>query len=323
MAVYGMNGDGQPYYDPITQDLYLYPESGTGDPIAWNPSCVAFKYREQLETRKAKARAFTTQSMNYPFPVNGSIDQKANHFNNRSPPAIWFNETRGLWSTHYYSAYLTRNPNYNLPVSGTDHITQFLNLNNTIVTLPYSDILHPYVAWSDYCVVEYSGNLLQGKKFPKLGSLNSLSEDMFDSLMYIDSQDKVIMIPPTSLTLNIVSGSINASFTDNRVLSVYLHDSGSQLFGIKNDILFFLGHIETAASITIKFVNLLFFSNFSTWNLNDKKSFIRYPNYNEINIIESEFIGATKNPAKQQTLNECLIPINEILKNIKEKIEEI
>lgn len=329
MAMFDMNSDGYPDYDPITQDLFIYPESGVGNPVQWNTQCIAYEYREQLETRKAKPRQFTTDPPS-PWdnrPVDLPANQRANWQNNEIPPALWFSENRGVWCDHYYSALPTRNPNLPLPVSGINHITQFLNLQNQIIVLDRLQILHPYNWYSDLAAVEYSGNLLQNKKFPKFANINEVSKNDFDKFMYIDSQDKVIFIEKENIVFQVTTFATDDVFNlssykinygpliknDPRIMFTYTHDSGSQLFGIyKNDV-YFLSSVLVAGSYPI----IPFLSNSAILktfeNLSATGSNVIDPNFETIQLTKS------KNPSsnvsdmpKQQTLDQIFSELNNI-----------
>jgi hypothetical protein len=223
--IFDNNRDGIADYDPITQDLYLYNETNTGNPIAWNPNCVVYQYREYLETRRAKQRIFFNQLA--PEPPGSPLSQKPNYWNNQgvgvqSAPYMWVSPSRGLFSSHYWGLGLNdackRRDIFADQIGGSWATTDFnfLNLNNNLVTLDKSklrfgwewvEIVPGGGSWnitnrksfSDLAIFEYTGTEMQGKKFPKIGNNYDIGKDTFDFYFVIDSQDKVKIIETESI----------------------------------------------------------------------------------------------------------------------------
>lgn len=275
-----MDGSGTPNYDPVTQDLYLYNETNTGDPIAWNPNCVVYKYREYLETRRAKPRDFFNP-VGFPEPPGTTLSQKPNYWNNlgvgsNTAPYIFANANRGIFCSHYWSSDGYKRLNlYVSNIQSWTYTLKFLNLNNELVTLDNTKLKFGWEwienipggfapQWTlqnkkmpqDYSIWEYEGTEMVGKKFPKVTKISEIAPDSFESIFVIDSQDKVLFVNVNdSLSIAKTSnigfpatydryGIIYGQFFGNKIISITVGDSGSQLYGIKNGVVYFLGHFD-------------------------------------------------------------------------------
>lgn len=328
-----MNGDGVPDYDPVTQDLYLYDATNTGYPTGWNPNCVVYKYRDQLETRRAKPRQFFNSNNSYPPPVGVSLSQKPNYYNNlgngsETAPFMWVNSSRGIWCCHYWLGGLFDRKRSLVPPDMTylGHTLYFLNLNNQLIELEKTNLLSgwTYVGNNandinsrkmpqDMAIVEYSGTKLQGKKFPKFGVVVEMAPDTFDTVFMIDSQDKVLSLIPNSSNFNIEFVPFDQielnyiSIRDPRILLTFNGDSGMQLYGVRDNVVYFLGHVSTGSA-----GGLSVLSQTRHNSLSGNKFWV--PDWNYVQI-EQEKIPPPKNTAKQITLLEMKSKLNEI-KNI-------
>ena len=269
-----MNRDGVPDYDPITQDLYLYGSSNTGLPTGWNPNCVVYQYRDQLESRRARPRVFFNTNSNYPPPQGLTLSQRPNYYNNLgngadTAPFIFLSENRGVFSCHYWLGGLyDRQRSLNPPdMTYVQSSLYFLNTQNQLVEYEKQNMLSGWTYLEqnpdalnsrkmpeDMALVEYSGTKLLGKKFPKWGPGMQLAADTFDSIFMIDSQDKVLYLTPTGQNFKIILTRsdnieiVNLTISDSRILNAYLGDSGTQIYGIRNGIVYFLSHIVNASS---------------------------------------------------------------------------
>ena len=279
--IFDMNQDGIPDYDPVTQDLYLYGPSNTGFPIAWNPDCIVYKYREYLETRRARERLFWNQLL--PEPSGLPLSQKPNYWNNlgagvQSAPYIFVSPERGICSHHYWDGNQTDRKRTNLLASNISGWIPFpfkyLNLQNTGIELNKEQLLFPYT-WveivvgggknhksnrktpSDFGIFEYYGNEMQGKKFPKLTKNFHITKDSFDFYFVIDSQDKVLLFNsdacnwPTIWTdfgwVAIAGGKLIRfpySYINTQILGIASGDSGSQIYGVRDDVVYFICHYD-------------------------------------------------------------------------------
>jgi hypothetical protein len=341
MAVLDMNRDGIPDYDPVTQDIYLYPAEGTGDPVAWNTNSIVYKYRDQLETRRAKTRVFSLSSGLYSPPVNLAQNQRANYYNNINPPTLWLSENRGMWCGHFYGYSFYQKRSTTGATLSSDHLIKFLNSNNQLVTLPNNDIGQGWnvlSGWTstagitniqttklkgDYVLMEYSGNLLQGKKFSKVGDPFEIENSCFDQLLYIDSQDKALLMNPDDMEINLTGTTdVEITVNDSRILQVYQYDSGSQLYGIRDDILYFLGHVYFAHSGGVR-INFTPCSKYPlSWYSDNKASLLSngglsgdrtwIPDYNYTQIPRTK-IPFTRNPASKQSMNFLLSETQKLL----------
>jgi hypothetical protein len=279
-VILDMNLDGIPDYDPVTQDLYLYSggPGSTGYPTAWNPNCVVYKYREYLETRRAVFRQFTTPVVNYDYSQSGQpATQKPNWYNpadNNGSFGInftWVSPTIGIWCLHAWGFGYERVRSIGY-LDNIDYPLYFLNLQNNLVSLDKAQILNGWTHITslddappnqsrrkmpyDYGVFEYSGSELQNKKFPKLINFNEVTQESFDFIFLIDAQGKVLISNLNSATLKENESQSNeggefASYKgrllfvvpENKILVTFLGDSGAQVYGVKNDVVYFIGHL--------------------------------------------------------------------------------
>lgn len=278
---FSMDKSGTPNYDPVTQDLYLYNETNTGDPIAWNPNCVVYKYREYLETRRAKPRDFFNQ-VGFPEPPNTPLSQKPNYWNNlgegsNTAPYMFANPNRGIFCSHYWACDGYKRLNlYVSDIPSWTYSLKFLNLNNQLVTLDNTKLKFGWEwienipggfapQWTlqnvkmpkDYSIWEYEGTEMVGKKFPKVTKISEIAPDSFESIFVIDSQDKVLFSSVNDYLEIGKSSNIGWPATydryqiwhnpifSSRVISLAVGDSGSQMYGVRDGVIYFLGQYDT------------------------------------------------------------------------------
>lgn len=348
-----MNEDGIPDYDPVTQDLYIYGDGSpgvTGYPVAWNTQCVAYPYREYLETRGAIFRRYCAGEANNPPPENLPPDQQPNY---RNPGCVgagsfgynfmWIGATLGYWCSHAWGygfervkteGRLSDNVNINYPF-------YFLSLDNTLVELEKDKIgygwthiesLNDYppneyrriMPW-DHAAVDYYGSKLQGKTFPKLINPAEVTKESFDYFMIIDGQGKVLMVDGDSIT--IASSTEKVSY-GARVIGLKIitpkfvtnmtGDSGTQVYAIKNNIVYYIGHMsvgESNGAFTV-FAGVLIGNNFP-----QIVKIAPDVEYFGLDINSWNTIAATKNYAKQETLNETITKVNQITTTVQNFIE--
>lgn len=348
-----MNADGVPDYDPVTQDLFLYNETNTGNPIAWNPNCIVYKYREYLETRRARPRRFFNQIL-YPEPPGLPLSQRPNYWNNlgngvETAPYLFISPDRGLFCGHYWSGATEykRSNIYANQISGWNGIDfNYLTMDNTLVTLDKSKMRFGYT-WienvvnggqdnlqnrksiNDIFIVEYEGNEMQGKKFPKYGNYTNMGHHSFDFFFLIDSQDKVYafsselmriqkktrfgfdsngIIPHPYYTITtgdqIQANQSFAFLTHSQIVGIAVGDSGSPLYGVKDGIVYYLTNFDNKSL------------SYSRDELQGNKLWA--PDFKDQTYAKLPYsaLPPVKQPAKKTTIND----IKEKIRTIKETL---
>lgn len=258
-------------YVPATDDLCLYDETNSGQPIAWNTGSPLYAYRSQLRWMRLPYRAYVYESTGYPEPPATSLSQKPNYWNSQKPHLYFAAPRVAFGCRHIWESGVDAARNAALTEIWASQELKFSDSSfGTVTTLANADFIRPWtlqednvtrVSNSDVGIFEYGGAVTIDAD-DCLGVLRPCEIPYGTEGWMLDGNGKVIPIvyeyaAPTVIShypdadIDVEGGAVR--YSSPRLLETFLYDSGDIMFVLHPDsgMLSVVGHVAVGSSSVV------------------------------------------------------------------------